>query len=191
MLARQLFSILLVLAVIFACGTAIAADAGPTADTPDPKITDSNAKPAKAAPEEGSGEPPPAGGEAKTPAEQVEDDPLGSAAAFVNAIRKGNWRMAAALALALLMFGLSKAKIREKLKIFDGDRGGAILVMVLALAGAGSTTLATGAPLDWKLAVTVIGIAWTAVGGYTWIKQMIKPRDKNPKPEIPKAQVVS
>lgn len=92
---------------------------------------------------------------------------------LIKAVRTGQWRMAASLALGLLMLLLSK--IRDKVKWFRGDRGGAVLVAVLAFGGALSTALASSAPLDWKLFLGTLGVMWTAVGGYSWIKKLIWP----------------
>lgn len=92
---------------------------------------------------------------------------------LVKAVRTGQWRMAASLALGLIMLLLSK--LREKFKWFKGDRGGAILVAILAFGGASSTALASSAPLDWKLFLGTLGVMWTAVGGYSWIKKLIWP----------------
>lgn len=110
-----------------------------------------------------------------SPVEAAEADPLGTAGDLVSAVREGNWRLVASLALALLMFGLSK--VRDKIKWFKGDRGGAVLVGILGLAGAVATALAGDGPLDWKLLLGALGVTWTAVGGYTWVKRLIWPAD--------------
>jgi len=111
-----------------------------------------------------------------TPVEAAEKDPLGEAAEVVNAIKSGNWRMAAAGLLAFLMLGLGK--IRGKVKWFDGDRGGAVLVGILGFGGGLSTALASGVALDFQLFLGAFGVVFTAVGGYTWIKRLIWPQDK-------------
>jgi hypothetical protein len=112
--------------------------------------------------------------------------------ALVQAFRSGDWRLVAAFALIALMVGLRR--IREKLPWFQGDRGGAIMVMLLSLAGALSTSLATDAPVDVRMFLSAVAIAWTAVGGYTWLRRLIWPADKPPAAEVPaelpKAQVV-
>ena len=111
-----------------------------------------------------------------TPVEKAEEDPLGEAAEVVNAIKSGNWRMAAAGLLAFLMLGLGK--VRHKVKWFDGDRGGAVLVGILGFGGALSTALASGVALDLQLFIGAFGVVFTAVGGYTWLKRLIWPQDK-------------
>jgi hypothetical protein len=105
----------------------------------------------------------------------IEGDPIGSVEQFVSAIKAGNWKMVGSLALALIMVLLAKA--RKKVKWFSGDRGGAILVMLLGLLGGFSAALASGDGIDWKLAVGVIGLVWTGVGGVTWLKRVIWPKD--------------
>lgn len=102
-------------------------------------------------------------------------DPVEAAGQIVVDVKSGNWRMVAAGVLSLVMFAL--ARIRGKFRWTRGDRGGAILVMGLSLAGGLATALSTGVSLDWRLLVGVLGAAWTAVGGYTWAKQLIWPRD--------------
>lgn len=110
---------------------------------------------------------------------------------LVQAFRTGDWRLVAAFALIAVMIGLRR--IRDKVPWFRGDRGGAIMVMLLSLSGALSTSLAADQPVDAKLFLSAITIAWVAVGGYTWLKRLIWPGDKTgeDKPaELPKAQVV-
>lgn len=105
----------------------------------------------------------------------IEGDPVGSIQKFVEAVRAGNWKLVGSLALALIMLVLSK--VRDKITWFSGDRGGAILVMILGLAGGFSAALGADAPIDWKLALGIVGATWTAVGGYTWAKRLIWPKD--------------
>jgi hypothetical protein len=107
------------------------------------------------------------------PPAKATEDPLGSLAALVRAIKTGDYRMAAALALALVMVALSK--VRDKTKLFAGDRGGAILAAILGFAGALSTAIAAGAPIDLKLFTAAVQVTFIAVGGYTWIKRLWKP----------------
>lgn len=115
-----------------------------------------------------------------TPAEKAEEDPVGTAVDMVKDVRAGNWREAAVGALALLMFGLVRA--REKTKWFKGDRGGAILVMALALAGTFSVAFASSAPMGWPLVLGAATAAWTAAGAVSWFKRMFWPKDKKPTP---------
>lgn len=112
----------------------------------------------------------------------VADDPAGAVERFITAVREGNIRIAVGLGLSLLMIVL--ARIRKKVPWFSGDRGGAILVMLLSLLGAFGTALLSDATLDYKLILGAIGVAWTAVGGYTWVKRLIWPPDqKKPAPD--------
>ncbi len=110
-----------------------------------------------------------------TPAEAVEKDPVGTAGEVVQDLRAGNWREAAVGLLALVMFVL--VRVRDKIKIFKGDRGGAILLMVLALVGSLSVGLASEDPLDWRLILGAATAAWTAAGAVTWFKRLIWPKD--------------
>ena len=106
----------------------------------------------------------------------------GVATDVVNDVRGGNWRHAVAGLLVLVMFGLHKA--RDRIGWFKGDRGGAILVGVLGFGGALSTWGFSDAPFDWMLMVGAMFTVWTSVGAYTWIKQIISPRDKSSEPEL-------
>jgi hypothetical protein len=110
----------------------------------------------------------------------IESDPFGSIEKFVDAVKTGNWKMVGALALALIMLIL--AKVRDKVAFFRGDRGGAILAMLLGLAGGLSAALAANAPIDWKLLLGIVSMTWTAVGGYSWIKRLVWPKDDAPTP---------
>ncbi len=105
----------------------------------------------------------------------VQEDPVGAVEELVAHIRAGEWRMVFSLALAFLMFAL--ARVRGRIPWFAGDRGGSILVFLLALLGAVSASLATPAPLDWKLFVGALGVTWMAVGGVNWVKRLIWPQD--------------
>jgi len=109
------------------------------------------------------------------PSIDIESDPIGSVSRFVSAIKSGNWKLVGAMALALLMLVL--AKTRDRVKWFKGDRGGAVLVSVLGLAGGFSAALSTGTAIDWKLVLGIFATTWTAVGGVTWFKRIIWPKD--------------
>jgi surface polysaccharide O-acyltransferase-like enzyme len=98
----------------------------------------------------------------------------------VTNVRGGNWKLAVAAILSLLMTVLAKA--RNLVPFFKGDRGGSILVMVLALMGSFATALGTGSKVDLNLALAAIGVAFTAVGGWTWVNQMVRPADKKAPP---------
>lgn len=105
-----------------------------------------------------------------------EMNPVDTLGDLVSAVKDGNWRLVVSLLLGIVMF--AGAKFRDKISWFKGDRGGAILAMILAMAGAVATALASDAAMDWKLFLGAAGVAWTAVGGYTWIKRLFWPKDK-------------
>lgn len=112
----------------------------------------------------------------KLPAPVPGDDELNSLLVnTVKSVQEGNWKLAISGVLFLLMFVLRAIK----LPILQGDRGGAISVMVFALLGAFGTALASGAPITLGLITGAVTIAFTAVGGFTWVKRVWKPRDKN------------
>jgi hypothetical protein len=105
-----------------------------------------------------------------------EGDPIELVSKIVEAASSGNWRLVAAFALVLTMMVLGR--FRKKIPIFDGDRGGSILVMVLSLGGGLSTALMTDMPINANLVVGVVGTAFTAVGGFTWVRKIMWPQDK-------------
>lgn len=106
----------------------------------------------------------------------VEADVGSALGELVTAAKAGNWRYVLALSLSLVLIVF--ARLRDKIKWFRGDRGGAIAVMVLSMGGALATALASDASVDFKLFLGAAGVAWTAVGGYTWVKRLLWPKDK-------------
>lgn len=108
------------------------------------------------------------------PVAETDKDPVGAAGKMVAAIREGNWRLAAAFALSLIM--LLCAKARQNWKLFAGKRGGAFFILTLALGAGLATSIASGMPVDWKMFAAVFGTAWTAVGGYTWVRDVFGPQ---------------
>ncbi len=109
-----------------------------------------------------------------TPAEQVERDPLGSVDDLLHALEGGNYRMAVALALGLVMLALGK--VRHHVKWFAGDRGGVVLAASLGFMGALSAALASSAPIDFRLFATAAEVTLIAIGGYTAIVRAWKPK---------------
>ena len=111
---------------------------------------------------------------AQTP--DFDNKPIESIFELINYIKEGNWRIVAGFVLMGIMFGLNKW--RERVPFFKGDRGGAILVLVLALVSSVSAALFSNAGLDLELIVGAVSVAFSASGGYTIIKRIIWPKDK-------------
>jgi hypothetical protein len=109
-------------------------------------------------------------------AEQVSSDPIAGAGRMVNAMRDGNWRLVAAFVLALIMACLTR--MRDRWRLFRGDRGGAALVMTIAMLGVFAATLASGVPITMEAIVAGAATAWTACGGYNWFKRILWPNDQ-------------
>lgn len=114
----------------------------------------------------------------EAPADAAEADPAEMFAGLVKAAKAGDWRLVAAFLLSLLVWAATKSGVRDKIRWFKGDRGGAVLVGSLALAGAVSTALMSDAPMDAKLFVNAVVVMLTAVGGFTWLKRLLFPKDK-------------
>ena len=93
----------------------------------------------------------------------------------VSAVRGGQWRLAIAGILGLLMLGLAKVRNHAR-SPFKGDRGGAALVLVLSLLTAFGTALASSAPLGLDLVIGALGAALTAAGGYSIFRKLIWPK---------------
>jgi hypothetical protein len=154
-------------------GTADAKD--PSASSESPKADDAKTEGEEKADGSDSKE----GDDGKT-AEEIAEDPVGALTQLVEAVRTGQWRMAAAVALSLLMFGWNWLRKTDWLKSkidLSKDRAGAISVLALAVAGGLLTSLAADAPLDYKM---VLGGLWTAVeaaGLFVLIKKIWKPAD--------------
>lgn len=111
----------------------------------------------------------------KTP-EDVAENPLGAVGGLVSAIRDGDFRWAAAIALSILM--LLFAKARDRFEFFKGDRGGVISVLALSTAGALATSLFSSAPVDVTMFLRAGEIGVLAMGGFLGIKQLFWPADK-------------
>lgn len=105
-----------------------------------------------------------------------EKAPIDTAGEVLSDIRSGDWRHAMAGILVLLMLGLAKA--RDKIAWFEGDRGGAALVLFLGIGGSIITTLYASGPLDWRILLSGIAMSTSAAGTYTLVKSIIWPRDK-------------
>jgi hypothetical protein len=133
--------------------------ATPTPDTP-PVIVDPGA--GTVTPTEG------------TPAADATAHPGSTAEQMLRDVRGGNWRMAIAGALALLMV----AGVRWGGRLFGStDRGKSIAVMLLAMMGTLSTALATSTPLSVGVFTGAVALAFTAVGGRKWLSSILWPRD--------------
>jgi hypothetical protein len=99
---------------------------------------------------------------------------IGVAGELLGAIRAGDWRYVAALLLILTMYAARRLRVR--LKIFDGPRGGAILIGLLGTGTAVTMTLLASGPFDWRLLLAGLGLTWTSVGGYQWARDIFWPK---------------
>lgn len=170
---------ILTLAIVslFSLATVVAfADVGPPPDAgPGPALVD-DAGPYRTA----AVVAPPSDAGTVATADPADAGMPGSFEAAIKAVKDGDWRLVSAFVLAGLMVALRRA--RDRVSWFKGDRGGAVLVMLLSMFGALSTSLAAGVSVDAKLFLSAAMIAWTAVGGYTWLRRLIWPKQADPTP---------
>jgi hypothetical protein len=146
-------------------------DAAPAAA---PAISDVAATAPAATPAPPAAEPAPADTKPSSAIEDVDNDPVGFIGEIIESAREKNWRILISLLLVALMWVANR--FRDK-TWFKGDRGGAILVAGLGLSAGMIGALQSGAPIDWKLMAGVMVAVWTAVGGVTWFKRIIWPKD--------------
>jgi len=162
-MSRIILTLALVLGLALAAGSVLAdaTDAGAVAATA-PVIAPAAVPPAPALP-------------ADALLVSAQADPVGYLGSIVAAARAGQWRLVASGLLIAMMWAASF--VRERFRWTRGDRGGAVLVMVVSLAGTTATALATDAPLDWRLFMGAAGVAFTAVGAFTWVRRLLAPKD--------------
>ncbi|MDQ3153615.1 MAG: hypothetical protein M3R63_18515 [Actinomycetota bacterium] len=108
------------------------------------------------------------------PALPPDDDPLVTASEIADDVKGGNWREVAVGALALAMWLLRNQRQRPG-SPFKGKRGGAVLAMLMGQGAAFMAVLATDVALTPKLIFGTIGGVWMAVGGYTWLRDILWP----------------
>lgn len=106
----------------------------------------------------------------------AEEDFLDTVVGLVDSLKDGDHRLALAAGLVALMSVLKK--LRDRVPFFRGKRGGAALLMALSLGGALVAALQGSEPISMELLLTAVSTAFTAAGGYTWVKRMLWPKDK-------------
>lgn len=89
----------------------------------------------------------------------------------VKDVQAGNWRYAAAGVLSLLMILLRNQ--RQRVKLFAGKRGGAILVAILGLGATLVAVLMSSVQLTPNVLLGAAGATFTAVGGWHWFRDVI------------------
>ena len=108
--------------------------------------------------------------------EEVASKPLGAMSDLVSAIRSGNWRIVAAIALSLIM--LAGAKARDKIAFFKGDRGGIVAIFTLSAVGALATSLFADGAIDATMFLRAAEVGLLAIGGFVGFKKLVWPSDK-------------
>lgn len=88
------------------------------------------------------------------------------------AIMSGQYIYAAAAALVFLVAAARKYGA-PKLPFLGSKVGGALLAVVGSFAGAVATALAAGAALSWGMVTAAGSVAFTAVGGFVLLKDLL------------------
>ena len=177
MTMHKMFYVLAALAVAMAIGVGIgSAIAQPAEPTPTWVTIDAGSEldaSAIAAVEEAKAAP-------ADPAKDLE----GWAKATYAAVKAGKWLAVAGFVLmgAVLITRRFGGEVWPWLKT---DRGGVAATLALSFFGALAHSLAADTGPSWSTLLAALGVAWAASGGWSQIKRLIKPPDKQP--ELPKA----
>ena len=120
----------------------------------------------------------------KTPAETLEDDPIGFLGKLVQVIRDGEWQIATRMIVASILIGLVyfARRFGKKLEFFRSDRGGPILVFGISFGGFIGASLLAASPIDLKLFLTATEVGLMAIGGFIGLRRVLWPK---PTEELP------
>ncbi len=96
--------------------------------------------------------------------DQADRDPVSVGVGAVENARKGNWKLALAGVLSLVIYALKKLKAVSK--IFESVRGGAIFVLATGLLGFFAMTLGAGGGLGFTTILAGFITTLIAAGGW-------------------------
>jgi hypothetical protein len=105
------------------------------------------------------------------------EDTGGFAEATYSAIKAGQWLVAAGLVLIGLVY-LARRFGGKVWPFLATDRGGVVATLVLSLVGAVAHSLAVGEPMSLAMLMAALGVAWTASGGWSQLRRLFAPPDK-------------
>jgi hypothetical protein len=110
---------------------------------------------------------------------------------LMTSIIEGDGRVIAAMAISLVM--LLFASVRERVSWLRSDRGGTLSVLVLAYGGALVVALRDDVDVTAHLFLHALEVALIAIGGYTGVRRLIWPKDKEAlaEPQAPAAPIPS
>ena len=109
------------------------------------------------------------------PVASVESDPVGTLVTLYNAVRGGNWILAASLVLVAVVFLARKYGVKV-VPWLGTDRGGVVLVFGLSFLGALSSSLMAGGKVDLDMVKMAFTAAVAAMGGYQGFKRLVWPK---------------
>lgn len=101
-----------------------------------------------------------------------EKDPTELFPMLFEKIQGGEWLPAFGVALMLIVYFVRKFAAK-KFKWFATKPGGTVLAFSISLAMAFATALAAGQPMTVGLAMTALGVAWAAGGGWENFKDIM------------------
>lgn len=95
----------------------------------------------------------------------------------MDAIHSGNWRLAAAGVLVVVIWAVRAFGSKYFPKLAT-DRGGAALAVLGGLAGALSNAILGGVPITLNIMLDGLGMGVTAAGGWNVTRRLLWPPDK-------------
>lgn len=97
------------------------------------------------------------------------------------AVQAKDYQIIAALALVLVTF-VARSWGKRFIPWLNTDRGGAVLALFLGVAGAFVTSLAARVSFGFQTVLDGLVVGVTAAGGWTVVKKIISPSDKEVTP---------
>lgn len=103
---------------------------------------------------------------------------------ILDAVRGGQGVLAAALALVFCV-SLARRYGGKRFPFLMSDAGGSALTLLGGFGGALATALMAGTVPSFGLAMTALGVAFAAAGGYTMIKRLAVPAMRAMQAKLP------
>lgn len=103
----------------------------------------------------------------------IDTDPEGFARTVWGAFRGGQWVLGVALVLIAAVWLLRRPIVTSKLPMLGTRRGGAVLAFLGAFLTVLVFKVRTGAATSPQMLLAVFALAWTAVGGWNWLRDVL------------------